>query len=722
MRLLPFPGLSDWPFAVKMGLPPALALTGVVFLGLLGAAETGSQARLIQRVAGQDMAAAIQLLQATAELQGANARLYRLLALNAAGGTPLDNASEIAALRTRLDPVRAGLAGVQIQVGGAPAAALGHARTELLHYLDAIAGLPPLLGHDVNRAVAAVQPFDALSRRLVIDLSQVADDVRHDAELAAARSAAKAARLNAVFAAASLAVLALVTACAVTITRRTVLAMQRIARATLLVANGDQSLEVHKLARRDELGAIVESLRAFQSNNKRITFLAHHDGLTALPNRILFRERLTLALAAMRLGAADGPRCAVHCLDLDHFKAVNDTLGHPVGDALLQCVAARLVHCVRETDTVARLGGDEFAIIQTDVDGAQDAAKFAERIIATISRPYDVNGHQIVIGTSIGIALAQGAAPPMPPGTDVSPDTLPCHADMALYRAKAEGRCTWRIYEPEMDAALHQRRLLELDMRAALAGQQFELYYQPLVNVQTHEVNGLEALIRWHHPERGMITPADFIPLAEETGLIVQIGGWVLRQACQDAATWPATLKVSVNLSPLQFRDSNLVSLIQQALTASGLPAWRLELEITESVLLNDSDAVLATLNRLRAMGICIAMDDFGNGYASVSYLRSFRFDKIKIDRSFIRDLADGSQSSAIVRAVTGLGSTLGIKTTAAGVETEDQLARLSAEGCTEVQGYLFSPPCPAGDVARVVADIGRFPAAALVPVEAESV
>jgi diguanylate cyclase (GGDEF)-like protein len=552
----------------------------------------------------------------------------------------------------------------------------------------------------------AGMPIEAAARALQSDVVQAADFLRQDAASASREAARQSAPLTAIFGATALLILALVTACAIMITRRTVLAIRGIANATLLVAKGGTAPDIQKLARGDELGAIVESLRAFQTKNQRIAFLAEHDGLTALPNRALFQARLASAIAQ----CGEGLRCAVHCLDLDHFKAINDTLGHDAGDALLQCVAARLVRCTRETDTVARLGGDEFGIIQYDVDGAQDAGTFAQRVIDTVSQPYDIAGQPVSISTSIGTALT--------PCAEVSPDTLPGHAELALCRAKAEGRGTWRIYEPHMDAALHQRRLLELDLRAALGGQQFELHYQPLIDVQSREVNGLEALIRWHHPERGLIPPNEFIPLAEETGLIVPIGGWVLRQACQDAVDWPAALKVSVNLSPLQFRDSNLLPLVQHALAASGLPGWRLEVEITDSVLLSDSEMVLATLNKLRAMGICIAMDDFGTGHASVSFLRNFRFDKIKIDRSFIRDLADGSRASAIVHAVTGLGSSLGIKTTAAGVETEDQLARLREEGCTEVQGYLFSPPCPARDVARVVAELSRGKASTLVALE----
>jgi diguanylate cyclase (GGDEF)-like protein len=703
--------LADWPFAVKMGLPPALALAGLVFLGVFGSMEKEAQTRLLQHVVDQDMRIATQLLESTAELQAANGRLYRLMTLSAAAVPGLDAATEITGVTTRIESVRRRLASVERE--GAPVAqvaAIEGARDALARYRDTAAIAGPLLTRDFTHAVAMVRPFDAIARDVVVSLSQVTDDVLHDATARAAKSQLRSRQIGTVFAATALGIFALVTLCVVTITQRTVMAVRRIARATLLVANGDQALRVHRLARRDELGAIVESLRAFQSNNARITFLAHHDAMTSLPNRTLFNERLRLAVEQ----CATGMRCAVHCLDLDHFKAVNDTLGHPVGDALLQCVAARLVNCVREGDTVARLGGDEFAIIQLDVDGTPDAARLARRVIDSVSQPYEINGHQIIIGTSIGVALT--------PRDGIAADLLPCNADMALYRAKAEGRCTWRFYEPAMDAMLQQRRLLELDMRAALAGGEFELFYQPLVNVQSREVTGFEALIRWHHPERGTVAPADFLPLAEETGLIVQIGAWVLKQACMDAATWQSSLKVAVNLSPLQFRDTNLVPVVQQALAGSGLPPWRLELEITERVILHDRDATLATMQTLRALGICISMDDFGTGYSSLNYLRSFPFDKIKIDQSFIRDLSEHPDSAAIVRAMTGLGTGLGISTTAEGVETERQFAHLIADGCTEVQGYLFSPACPARDVARMVAEISRRPAVALVAVKPEAV
>ncbi len=419
----------------------------------------------------------------------------------------------------------------------------------------------------------------------------------------------------------------------------------------------------------------------------QIEFLAHHDALTRLPNRVRFREQMEAALVAV----ARGQTVAVLCLDLDHFKAVNDTLGHPVGDALLQAVADRIRACVRPSDIVARLGGDEFAIVQTLADQPTGSTALAIRLIEKLSQPLDVHGHQVVIGASLGIAVA--------PNDGDDPDSLLKNADMALYRAKEDGRSIHRYFEPEMDARMQARRTLELDLRKAYAVGELELFYQPLVRLDTNQVSGLEALLRWRHPQRGLVPPGEFIPLAEEIGLIGPIGAWVLKQACREAATWPGELKVAVNLSPVQFKSGTVVLDVLAALGASGLPANRLELEITETVLLQDTEATIATLTNLRDLGVSIAMDDFGTGYSSLSYLRKFPFDKIKIDRSFIRDLSEEPDSIAIIRAVAGLGSSLGISTTAEGVETEAQLQRLREEGCTEVQGYLFSKPIPADEV-----------------------
>ena len=418
----------------------------------------------------------------------------------------------------------------------------------------------------------------------------------------------------------------------------------------------------------------------------QIAHMARHDALTNLPNRVFFRHEIEEALKRVQRGEL----VAILCLDLDHFKSVNDTLGHPIGDALLRDVGDRLHDCLRENDIAARLGGDEFAVIQVAAEQPKSATLLAQRIIETLSAPYEVQGHQIVIGASVGIAIA--------PTDGHDPDQLLKSADMALYRAKADGRGTCRFFEPEMDARMQARRRLELDLRKAIVQGEFELYYQPLVDMGSSRITGFEALVRWHHPEQGMIPPNNFIPLAEEIGLIVPLGDWILRQACADAAKWPGDVRVAVNLSPAQFKSRELVVSVFNALAKAQLPANRLELEITETVLLQNTDATLATLHQLRDMGVRISMDDFGTGYSSLSYLRSFPFDKIKIDQSFIQDLSTRDDSVVIVRAVTTIGSSLGISTTAEGVETADQLERLRAEGCTEVQGFLLGRPLPVAE------------------------
>ena len=420
----------------------------------------------------------------------------------------------------------------------------------------------------------------------------------------------------------------------------------------------------------------------------KIAYMARYDMLTELPNRSFFREEMEHSLRQIHRDKA----LAVLCLDLDYFKRVNDALGHPIGDALLKQVAQRLSACVRKTDVVARLGGDEFAIIQASGDTQpQEASALASRLIEAVSAPYLIEGFQVVVGLSIGIAIA--------PADGNDADQLLKSADMALYRAKEDGRGTYRYFEPGMDARAQARRLLELDLRAALRNNEFELYYQPIFQLESEQIIGLEALVRWNHPHRGMIQPNDFIPLAEETGLIVPLGNWVLQRACADAATWSRPVRVAVNLSPIQFKQKGLVDAVLSALANSGLTPDQLELEITEAVLLTDSEATLATLHSLRNHGVRISMDDFGTGYSSLSYLRSFPFDKIKIDRTFINELSNRNDSMAIVRAVTGLGTSLGIPTTAEGVETSEQLRLLRGVSCTEVQGYLFSPPRPATEV-----------------------
>jgi diguanylate cyclase (GGDEF)-like protein len=436
--------------------------------------------------------------------------------------------------------------------------------------------------------------------------------------------------------------------------------------------------------------ATHEDVTERQRAEQQIAHLARHDPLTDLPNRMLFREKLSEALAH----TGRGQQLAVLYLDLDHFKTVNDTLGHPVGDELLCTVAERLRGCLRETDMAARIGGDEFAIVQTGINSPANAAVLARRLRETICAPYNLNGHAAIIDTSIGIALA--------PGDGTTPDDIMKNADMALYRAKGDGRGVYRFFEPEMDAVMQRRRSLELAMRNALQSGEFELYYQPVINVSDNTVSSCEALIRWHHPERGLIQPVEFVPLAEEIGMIVPIGEWVIRKACSDAASWPRAIKVAVNLSPTQLLNANLLTIIQEALVAAQLPADRLEIEITEAVLMQSTEATLASLRRLRDLGVQIALDDFGTGYSSLSYLRRFPFDKLKIDRSFIGSLGEGTESLNIVRAVAGLARSLDMTTTAEGVETEDQLEQIRELGCTQLQGYLISPPVPLADLARL--------------------
>ena len=428
----------------------------------------------------------------------------------------------------------------------------------------------------------------------------------------------------------------------------------------------------------------------------RIAHMAHHDGLTNLANRVMFQERLQQDLARSRL---INKTIAVFCIDLDLFKNVNDSFGHPTGDRLLMLVAGRLAADARQDGLVARLGGDEFAmILGTDVS-PNEISDHAIRIIEALSAPYQIDGLEVVIGASIGIAIS--------PGDGDTGEELLRNADMALYRAKSEGGGVHHFFEKEMDRRAQRRRDMEIDLRHALANGEFELHYQPLVDLAQDRIVSFEALLRWQHPEKGMISPADFIPVAEDIGLIVPLGEWVLREACMQAAAWPSDIKVAVNLSPAQFRSRNLTQAVFSALAQSGLSPLRLELEITESIFLADSEANLAILHQLREFGVRISMDDFGTGYSSLSYLRSFPFDKIKIDRSFVRDLAERPDSVAIIRAISGLGRSLNISTTAEGVETVDQLDWLRAEGCTEVQGFLFSPARPASEVDALLGKFG---------------
>ena len=444
------------------------------------------------------------------------------------------------------------------------------------------------------------------------------------------------------------------------------------------------------------LVAVVDITERRQAE-ARIAYMAHHDGLTDLPNRELFQERLKLALAA---GGPGSGRIAVLCVDLDLFKNVNDSFGHPMGDRLLRLVADRLRSHIRGNNLVARLGGDEFAIILTNVVSPNEASDHAARLIKTLSDGYGIDGIEVVIGASIGIALS--------PGDGETSEELMRNADMALYRAKSDGGGVHRFFEREMDRQAQKRRDMEVDLRRAFANGEFELYYQPLVDIAADRISGFESLLRWRHPQRGMISPADFIPVAEDIGLIVALGEWVLRAACTEAAKWPADVKVAVNLSPVQFRSRNLVQVVISALAHSGLSPRRLELEITESLFLAETEANLAILHQLRELGVSISMDDFGTGYSSLSYLRSFPFDKIKIDRSFVKDLAQRSDCVAIVRAISSLGRSLNITTTAEGVETVDQLDWLRAEGCNEVQGFLFSAAKPAAEVEALLFRFGQ--------------
>jgi diguanylate cyclase (GGDEF)-like protein len=438
--------------------------------------------------------------------------------------------------------------------------------------------------------------------------------------------------------------------------------------------------------------ATHEDVTERQRSEDRIAHMARHDALTDLPNRVLLLEQLNHEIKRVKRGEC----LAVLCLDLDQFKSVNDALGHHIGDELLKLVGERLRGCTRELDIVARMGGDEFAIIMTQMEQAADAATLSKRIRDSVIKPYQIEGHQIVTDISIGISVA--------PMDAVESTELLRNADMALYDAKGDGRGTFRFFEPEMNTRMKVRRELEMDLRRALASEQFELHYQPLVTLETNDVNGFEALLRWHHPTRGLVSPAEFIPIAEETGLIVPLGEWVLKAACTEAVDWPEHIKVAVNLSPAQLNCRNLVTMVKTALEETGMPPERLQLEITETVLLQNTFTTLATLHELRKMGVQIALDDFGTGYSSLSYLRSFPFDKIKIDRSFIQDLSNGAEPLAIVNAVAGLAKCLNMTSTAEGVETQQQMDVLQSIGCTEMQGYLFSHARPANEIRQFFA------------------
>ena len=436
--------------------------------------------------------------------------------------------------------------------------------------------------------------------------------------------------------------------------------------------------------------ATIEDVTERKLAEERITHLAHYDALTDLPNRALFHERLQQQLTSI----AAGEQLAVLYIDIDEFKSVNDTLGHLVGDELLKSVAVSLRGCIGENGFVARLGGDEFAVVQTAIRTEADIVGLAIRIFDAIRTPYECLGHQVNTDASIGVALAPQH------GTDLK--QILKNADMAMYAAKSAGRRTYRFFEPDMDAQVTARRELELDLRQAISDHALEVYYQPCVDLRTNEITGCEALLRWRHPLRGMVSPAEFIPIAEDTGLINQIGEWVLTTACAEAASWPEQIKLAVNVSPVQFKSGTLALKVVGALAASGLAASRLELEITEAVLIRDDDTALAILHQLRAIGVRIALDDFGTGYSSLSYLQRFPFDKIKIDRCFVSDIEDPDGSSCIVQAVVNIAAARRMTTTAEGVETRQQQQLLRLLGCSEMQGYLFSAAKPAAEVRKL--------------------
>lgn len=447
-----------------------------------------------------------------------------------------------------------------------------------------------------------------------------------------------------------------------------------------------------KVVARDATGAPLRivgthiDIAARKHAEQQIEYLALYDALTGLPNRTLFWDRLDREMVSAE---RRGHFFAVLACDLDRFKSVNDSMGHPAGDSLLRKVAERLTAAIREGDTVARLGGDEFAIVLRGLDRPQNASTTAQHVIDAIQLPFDLDGRTVSVGISIGIAVG--------PQDGGNPDQLFKNADIALYRAKAAGRSTYRYYEPDMDAAIAERNALELDLREAVRLGEFELFYQPIIDLRNDKLSGFEGLMRWRSPTRGLVSPGDFIPLAEEIGLVVPLGAWALKEACSEAAGWPGDLRVAVNASTVQFAELGLEYAVVTALAASGLPPHRLELEITESVLMGDTESAIACLHRLRGLGVHIALDDFGTGFSSLSYLRRFPFDKIKIDRSFIHEIGD-ADTAAIVRAIVGLAERLGANITAEGVEDEIQLAHVRREGFTEAQGYLLSKPLSASD------------------------
>ncbi|NJO34779.1 MAG: EAL domain-containing protein [Rhodospirillales bacterium] len=424
--------------------------------------------------------------------------------------------------------------------------------------------------------------------------------------------------------------------------------------------------------------------------------LASEDVLTGLPNRRLFQQELEkCAQVSCSSFGAEHQGFALLYLDLDHFKDVNDTLGHPVGDGLLQAVAQRLKQIVRNDSIAARLGGDEFAILIRSVISTDQPEAVAKRLVAALAHPYDIYGQTITIGVSIGIALS--------PHDATDPDLLLKAADMALYAAKAAGRSTYKFFHGSMAEQVRVRREVEIDLRQAIDKQELELHYQPLLNLATHSISGFEALMRWRHPVRGLVAPADFIPIAEDTGLIVPLGAWAIRTACLEAMNWPRTCKISVNVSSIQFKSGSLVATVRDILAETGLPAGRLELEITETTLLNDSETTFGILRELRELGVKVSLDDFGTGYSSLSYLRTIPLNGIKIDRSFVKDLGKGPGGDVIISSVIDIAKTMAMTTTAEGVETAEQLKLLTTLGCHEAQGFLISKPIPGQQVLDLI-------------------
>jgi diguanylate cyclase (GGDEF)-like protein/PAS domain S-box-containing protein len=469
-------------------------------------------------------------------------------------------------------------------------------------------------------------------------------------------------------------------------------------------ATGHRYITSNRIGIRNQAGElnyiinVVEDVTERRRTAEKIAHLAHYDALTDLPNRVLFREQIERELHK----AVAGERFALLYIDIDEFKGINDSLGHHVGDELLKAVAARIRACIKPADLIARLGGDEFAVIQTEAGDRENVVEFVTRIHDAIREPHQCLGHQLTTDASIGIALAPQD------GTDL--DQLIKNADLAMYGAKAEGRRTHRFFEPVMDARAKARLTMEQDLRQAMIDGGFDIHYQPLLDLANSEVTGCEALLRWRHPERGLVSPAEFIPVAEDIGLINELGDWVLQTACQEAAGWPSHIRLAVNVSPVQLKSQTLALRIMGALATSGLPPDRLEIEITEAVLIHDDETALAILHQLRAIGVRIALDDFGTGFSSLSYLKRFPFDKIKIDRCFVSDIeVDGSAD--IVQAVVNIATSRNMTTTAEGVETEQQKQLLKKLGCTQMQGYLFSPPKPAAEVRRL---LGMEPAKAL--------